>query len=207
MLNRVDWMNTADEQRTSLIHAINDICDGNRYSLDTAVVRIAELPFYKEVVLVEIHDASRESLKDQSWFLFHGELIVHLDGTSKPVHDMNEVADITLTSENVADYVYFFCFFVHGADGPFFVIENADFPAIDKKKADFLVLKKIKDACKSLELSTITDEGVFILSGTVLYGNALFGVQFAVTFNGLIEMIDDEPLVGDIPARKIKPGY
>ena len=104
------------------------------------------------------------------------------------------------------DYVYFFCFFVHGADGPFFIIDNADFPAINKKKTDFLLLKRIKDACKTLELSKTTDEGVFILSGSVLYGNALFGVQFAVTSNGMVEMIDDEPLVGDIPTRKIKPG-
>jgi hypothetical protein len=41
----------------------------------------------------------------------------------------------------------------------------------------------------------------------VLYGNALFSARFSMTENGMIEMIDDEPVAADLPVRKIKPNY
>ena len=44
-------------------------------------------------------------------------------------------------------------------------------------------------------------------SAMVLYGNALFSARFSMTENGMIEMIDDEPVAADLPVKKIKPNY
>jgi hypothetical protein len=41
----------------------------------------------------------------------------------------------------------------------------------------------------------------------VLYGNALFSARFSMSPNGMIEMIDDEPIAADLPVKKIKPNY
>ncbi len=37
--------------------------------------------------------------------------------------------------------------------------------------------------------------------GYVLYGNALFQSTFKVWDKGIVEMMDDQPIVGDLPAQ------
>lgn len=207
MLDKLHWQSIPSDKAADIISAVNNTYDGFDFTTETASVRAADLAFYKDVLLLEIEDPVKCPERGVSWFLYHEKMQVYLDGSSAPIHDMNEFGNIKITEETAAEYVYFFGFFVHGEDGPFFIIENADFPAIDKKKIDFLALKKIKDSCKKLQLVKITDEGWFELTGTVLFGNALFGVKFLVTPNGMIEMIDDEPLIAEIPVIKIKPNY
>ena len=52
-----------------------------------------------------------------------------------------------------------------------------------------------------------TPEGALEASAMVLYGNALFAARFSMTENGMIEMIDDEPIAADLPVKKVKPNY
>ncbi len=207
MLDKLQWNNITAEQKTDIISKLNTTFTGLNFSAQTASLKSAELSFYKDILLLEIDDPFNSSAQAHSWYLYHENLQVYLDGSSDPIHSMNEFTKIALTEKSVVDYVHFFGFFVNGEDGPFFIIEDSNFPAIDRKKMDFLALKSIKDSCKTLKLVKISYNGFFELEGTVLYGNALFAVVFAVTPNGLIEMIDDEPLVAEIPVIKIKPNY
>jgi len=45
------------------------------------------------------------------------------------------------------------------------------------------------------------DDGRAICKAIVLYDRALFRSEFAVDANGMIEMLDDEPLAQDLPFR------
>ena len=45
------------------------------------------------------------------------------------------------------------------------------------------------------------DKGYFLCKAVVFYSNALFIANFAVQPSGMIEMLDDEPIVGDLPVK------
>lgn len=207
MLDQLEWTEVTGEQKEKIIDTINTLYEDKRFDLQSVKAKTAELTFYNDVLLLELSAGSESSKHGPFWYLYNEKLQVYLDGSSAPIHDMNENVQIAVSAENVTDYVRFFGFFVHGDKGPFFIVENADFPAFDRKKIDFLILKKIKDSCKKLELSEVSDNGFMTVSGTVLYGNGLFNAKFAVTLNGMIEMIDDDPIMDDIAVIKIKPNY
>ena len=112
-----------------------------------------------------------------------------------------------MTEQNVIEYLRFFCYFVHGDEGPFLIVEDIDHPAIDQTKLEEGMRKVIQDAVRPAAFEGATGEGALEASAMVLYGNALFAARFSMTENGMIEMIDDEPIAADLPVKKIKPNY
>jgi hypothetical protein len=130
-----------------------------------------------------------------------------LDGTSAPIHDANEADPVKVTEANCLDYLRFFCYFVHGDEGPFFIVENIDYPAIDKANLDDARRKVLEGALREAMFEGKTPTGALEASAMVLYGKALFSARFSMTQNGMIEMTDDEPVAADLPVKKIKPNY
>src|SRR5690606_20789932 len=52
---------------------------------------------------------------------------------------------------------------------------------------------------RPIERVGANEDGFFILEATVSYGDALFTATFQLTPTGLIEMIDDNELMADLP--------
>lgn len=128
-----------------------------------------------------------------------------LDGTSGPIHELNERRLDCFSPSEVRDYVRFFCQFVHGDEGPFRIIEP-------RKKGDELLPKlsryagrveddqrmllsyEIGDRAEPLTIERFTPGGQAHVRGLVFYGENIFRALFSVDPEGLIEMVDDEPL-------------
>ena len=49
----------------------------------------------------------------------------------------------------------------------------------------------------------LNEQGHFLCNSLVAYGNALFIADYAVQRTGMVEMLDDEPIAADLPARLI----
>ena len=96
---------------------------------------------------------------------------------------------------------------MHGDEGPFLIVEDINHAALDQSKLEDNMRKIIEDAIRPAMFEGKTDAGALETSAMVLYGNALFSARFSMTENGMIEMIDDEPVAADLPVRKIKPNY
>jgi hypothetical protein len=47
----------------------------------------------------------------------------------------------------------------------------------------------------------MSENGHYLCEAVVFYSNALFIANFAVQPSGMIEMIDDQPIAGDLPVR------
>jgi hypothetical protein len=47
----------------------------------------------------------------------------------------------------------------------------------------------------------MNEQGHFLCNAVVFYSNALFTADFAKQPSGMIEMLDDEPIVADLPVR------
>lgn len=207
VFDQYKWQKVTGDQVTPFLTLVNPIQGKFSAEPGTALVEWCQLPFYKSIALVRINDSTWPANTGPFWFLAKQGRMFLLDGSSAPIHDANEADPIKLAEPIVLDYLRFFCYFVHGDEGPFLIVEDINHPALDQSKLDPSTRKVIEDALRPVAFEGTTDEGAFEASAMVLYGNALFSARFSMTENGMIEMIDDEPVAADLPVRKIKPNY
>lgn len=207
MLDSLEWAEPAEEMMGDIAELMKSHLGDLPYNPETARIRFAPLPFYKYFSLLEIDDSTWPRTAGPLWFVGNHSFLRHLDGSSAPIHDANQLGAVSITAENAAGYMEFFCFFVHGDEGPFFVVERGDHPVFDTTRLTAEQADQIAGFVKPARYLGTTESGIHEISATILYGNALFDARFAVTGIGMIEMIDDEPLMADIPAIKLKPNY
>ncbi len=207
MFDHYKWQNVNGAQAEPFLKLINPIQGKFTAGANTATVEWAQIPFYNSIALVRINDSTWPDNTGPFWFLAKQGRMFLLDGSSAPIHDANEADPITITEPKVLEYLKFFCYFVHGDEGPFLIVEDINHPALDTSKIDDATRKVIEDALRPAAFEGKTDDGHFEASAMVLYGNALFSARFSLSPNGMIEMIDDEPIAADLPVKKIKPNY
>lgn len=207
MFDQYTWQKVDGAAVDPFLKLINPIQGKFNASPATVTVEWCALPFYTSIALVRVNDASWPPNTGPFWYLAKQGRMFLLDGSSAPIHDANEADPIKVTEQNALDYLRFFCYFVHGDEGPFLIIEDIGHPALDKDKLADDTRKVIEDALRPAAFEGTTAEGAFEASAMVLYGNALFSARFSMTENGMIEMIDDEPVAAELPVRKVKPNY
>lgn len=207
MFDHYTWQSANQEQAEPFLKLINPIQSKFTAGVGTATVQWAQLPFYNSTNLVRVNDSTWPDNAGPFWFLAkHGRTFL-LDGSSAPIHDANEADAVTVTEGKVLDYLEFFCYFVHGEEGPFLIVRDISHPAIDQSKIDGATREVIENALRPPAFEGKADDGRFEASAMVLYGNALFSARFSLSADGMVEMIDDEPIATDLPVRKVKPGY
>lgn len=207
MFEQYNWQKVTGPQIEPFLKLVNPIQGKYNASPATTEVEWCQLPFYTSIALVKINDKVWPPKTGPFWFLAKQGRMFLLDGTSAPIHDANEADPVKVTEQNALDYLRFFCYFVHGDEGPFLIIEDINHPAIDRAKLDDAKRTVMEGALRPAAFEGRTDKGSLEASAMVLYGNALFAARFSMTENGMIEMIDDEPVAADLPIIKIKPNY
>lgn len=207
MFEHYKWQAVTGSNMEPFLKLINPIQGKHTASESSATVEWAQMPFYNTIALLRVDDTMWPSSTGPFWFLAKQGRIFLLDGSSAPIHEANEADPIIVTEEKALEYLRFFCYFVHGDEGPFLIVEDINHPAIDKSNLDATTRKVIEDALRPATFEGKTDEGSFEASAMVLYGNALFSARFSMSENGMIEMIDDEPVAADLPVKKVKPNY
>jgi len=207
MFEHYKWQAVTGAQVEPFLKLINPIQGKYTANAASASVEWAQIPFYTTIALVRVNDSAWPPNTGPFWFLAKQGRMFLLDGSSAPIHDANEADPITVTEAKALEYLKFFCYFVHGDEGPFLIVEDINHPAIDKARLDDATRKVIEGALRPAAFEGKTDEGNLEASAMVLYGNALFSARFSISPNGMIEMIDDEPVAADLPVKKIKPNY
>lgn len=207
MFEHYKWQPVTGPQVEPFLKLVNPIQGKHVVNPPTANVQWAQIPFYNTIALVRVNDTAWAPNTGPFWFLAKQGRMFLLDGSSAPIHDANEADPISITEPKVLEYLRFFCYFVHGDEGPFLIVEDINHPALDKSKLDDATRKVIEGALRPASFEGKTDEGNFEAAAMVLYGNALFSARFSISPNGMIEMIDDEPIAADLPVKKIKPNY
>lgn len=200
-----NWQVVQGTATEPLLKNINPIAGKHTANPQTAKVEWRQLPFYKSIGLVRVSDSNWPPGVGPFWFLAKQGQMFHLDGSSTPIHEANEAGPVEVTEENVLDYLRFFCFFVHGDEGPFLIVENFEDDALDHAKMDDAMKKVLQGSLQPAAYEGKNEKGELQASGMVLYGDALFAARFSMTENGLIEMVDDEPIAGDLPVTGKRP--
>jgi hypothetical protein len=142
-------------------------------------------------------------------YLAHGDTLIRLNGTSPGIHGLNAEAPLRLTAENVLYYLSFFCFFVRGEQGPFYLVHGLDDDLLPPGFADATSEnaggRSPGQLFRRPRLHGTDEKGSWRVSGLVHYSNAVFMVHFLVQPTGMVEMLDDMPLMADLPCRVDAP--
>lgn len=134
-----------------------------------------------------------------AYWLCDGENLFRLNGTSPPIHEFNAKQETDFEGISGLQYLKFFCFFVHGDDGPFYILDGRraayfpkDLSADDKTRVD---------ACfQSPRRYGVAQDGAFRISAMIYYANACFVADFLIEVSGMVRMQEDWPLIGDLSA-------
>ena len=63
----------------------------------------------------------------------------------------------------------------------------------------------IEGTIRPASFEGVNEQGHFLCDAVVFYSNALFIANFAVQNSGMIEMLNDEPIAGDLNTKVDKP--
>lgn len=198
------WQAVQGEELAGFLEQIDPVDRKYRVAPDSTAVHWRTLPFYESVVLVRVKDPSWANQNLNIFYLTEQGNLFRLNGTSPPIHEVNAKAPIKVTEDNVLDYLRFFCYFVRGEEGPFYIAETLDDPNMPQN-IDEGTRGVIGGAIREANYSGKNDQGHFLCDAVVFYSNALFTAEFAVQPTGMIEMLNDDPIVADLPVRVEAP--
>lgn len=195
-----NWNLVQGEELAGFLEQINPIDGKYRVSAESTRVEWRMLPFYETVALIRVKDPNWVNQNLNIYYLTDQGNLFRLNGTSPPIHEVNAKAPIKVNEENVLEYLRFFCFFVRGEEGPFYISETMDDPNMPKDLDD-TTRSVIEGTVREATFEGMNDQGHFLCQAVVFYSNALFIADFAVQPTGMIEMLDDEPIAADLPVR------
>ena len=198
------WNAVQGDELAGFLEQINPIDGKHRVAAESTQVHWRTLPFYDQVALIRVKEPSWANQKMYVYYLTDQGNLFRLNGTSPPIHEVNAKAPIKVTQENVLDYLRFFCFFVRGEEGPFYVAETMEDPNMPKEMDD-TTRSVIEGTIRPASFEGVNDQGHFLCDAVVFYSNALFIANFAVQPTGMIEMLDDEPIAADLPVKVETP--
>ena len=198
------WMPLLDDWYETVLRWVNPI-DGKLLALpQSTLVEYTRLPWYDDVVLLKLTDRTWQPANLAIYYLATPAAaptaLYRLNGTSPPIHEVNAKAPIRLDESNVLAYMRFFCFFVRGDEGPFYVLETPDDPLIPRD-VDPKVAALLKDTVRPATFEHREEDGKYFCRAVVWYSNAIFIADMSVHGSGMVDMLDDEPVAGELPTR------
>ncbi|MCB1720542.1 MAG: hypothetical protein H6860_03870 [Rhodospirillales bacterium] len=199
-----NWNAVQGDELAGFLEQIDQIDGKYRVSSETTQVHWRMLPFYDQVALIRVKDPNWTNPKLNIYYLTDQGNLFRLNGTSPPIHEVNAKAPIKVTEENVLDYLRFFCFFVRGEEGPFYVAETMDDPNMPADMDD-TTRSVIEGTIRPATFEGVNEQGHYLCDAVVFYSNALFIANFAVQPTGMIEMLDDDPIAADLPVKVDTP--
>jgi hypothetical protein len=151
---------------------------------------------------------------------------IQLDWSSSPVHEINDTDALNLNKDTVKDYLHFFCDFVTADNGPFTIIESTHNERFQGKYQEYIdaatfnvedrdesvtakaPLSEQKEAIlsKIRPLEIKKEDGKFTANSCIWYGTMLFEITLSVDAEGMVEMLDDNPLL-EFPSTGITPWH
>jgi hypothetical protein len=199
------WALTDYSNRQGFLSHISPIDGRFETSPETTSVQWRPLNFFEQTILVRVTDRTWPEVQPEFHYLACRGDLLRLNGRSEPVYEVASQAPIRISEDNVLDYLSFFCFFVRGPDGPFLIVEGMDNPYLPRNM-DGATREVLSEVVQPARHSGTDERGCFLCDATVFYSNGIFSAQFAVHPGGPVEMLDDQPLAGELPCSiKVPP--
>jgi hypothetical protein len=136
------------------------------------------------------------------YFLERDGQLYRLDGSSPPIHEFNAKHRLDLSGDNAVHYLQFFCYFVRGEEGPFYVIykRNAEYkPTFSDEQLKHH--ERLDDLFQAPRVWGEDENGNIRCSALIYYSNAVFVADFLIQANGMVDMIDDQRIMAELPVK------
>ncbi|GJL85746.1 MAG: hypothetical protein DHS20C02_15210 [Micavibrio sp.] len=198
------WNPVQGDELTGFLEQINPIDGKYRVAAESTEVHWRMLPFYESIALIRVRDPNWVNKKLNIYYLTDQGNLFRLNGTSPPIHEVNAKAPVKVNEENVLEYLRFFCYFVRGEEGPFYIAESMEDPNMPAEMDD-TTRSVIEGTIRPASFEGMNEQAHFLCDAVVFYSNALFIANFAVQPTGMIEMMDDEPIAADLPVKVDSP--
>lgn len=198
------WAAVTGDELAGFLEQINPIDAKYKVSAESTQVHWRQLPFYDSVALIRVKDPNWVNQKLQVFYLTDQGNLFRLNGTSPPIHEVNAKAPVKINEENVLEYLRFFCYFVRGEEGPFYIAESMEDPNMPTDMDD-TTRSVVEGTVRPATFEGVNEQGHSLCDAVVFYSNALFIANFAVQPTGMIEMLDDEPIAADLPTKVDQP--
>lgn len=185
-----------------------------RQRLGFTAFHAENLPFYQGAHLlvfplggaISAHDpgyAGRHA-GERRVIAHHDELFV-LAGGLEPIYQANHAVPLSLTRENVGDYLRFYLEHVEDKAGGLYLVEApADIPwhqpVGNGADGGPYQAARVEPLIRPLRLLD-TDDAGYVLMATALYDDALFRASFRVDFDGTLTVESEEQVAGELDVR------
>lgn len=189
-----DWVQMTDEATLmTFVESIHSPDVLHEVSGEETIISLRPLSFYRDIVLVRVVN-SEPDRNPASYYLHKKGVLFRLNGSAIPIHEVSATEPVRLDESNVLDYLRFFCRFVHGPDGAFWLLRDARelcrLKSIGKES-----LAKLEEVFRPPVLLEHRGDS-FLCQGFIFYGDDLFKARFSVTPLGKVDMLSDEPIDG-----------
>lgn len=190
-----NWNPVEGDELEGFIEQVTPIDGRHKVTAESSEVHWRTLPFYDNVAMIRVQDSSWDKPGLVVYYLTREGQLYRLNGTSPPIHEINDVAPVKITEDNVLDYLEFFCFFVRTEEGPFLVVEDMNNPYLPEsldesslKAIEGVIMPKSYEGVQAKdekfgdnsEMQTIVHKGAFLCKAVVYYSSSLFISSFAV---------------------------
>ena len=148
------------------------------------------LPFYKTIKLVRCKPKHEE--KELLYYLTYKNIALELAGPSENIHEANELDSVFIDTNNVIQYIKFFCYFIKADGANFTIIESGcdeDLKTIMNK-----LNPEIIDQIGEMEYLGYNEKLRHVVSGVVRYKDSLFLAKCEIETDGHVQMIDEETI-------------
>ncbi len=195
---------------------------------ETATTKEKNLIFYPGFTLLQVEIESSDGKPEVQFFVWGDDhsMFIQLDWTSSPIFESNEKVQLKLNKDTVKEYLRFFCDFVCGDDGPFTMIEGLGSPRFERNYQQYIDQAKfhLEGQDAPVEGKDLSDEqkeailakikpmeieeknGEFRVAVCLWYGTSLFEVTIEAQADGIVEMMDDFPLL-ELPSTGATPWH
>lgn len=127
--------------------------------------------------------------------------ITPLRGEAPLIHELNhQHFNFDVSPTSLIDYVRFFCGFIWGEQGAFYIIDGpADVPLARGAAPDAVQTALNGTSLSPPKLGDPDEAGVLPITANVLYADVLFDAKFTLQPSGMVDMEDDDQIAEDLP--------
>lgn len=205
------WETLSRNEEPSWYEVLDDFDVRN----ENLVLRRADLSFYGRFRLLEVLEPKQATYR-RSYALASSDEgrpdLRPMNGKAGLIHAVNAIPDELQLDESTADdYLRFFCWAVHGEQGPFSIpltfreLDFEDAPTKEQRQTlreiDFSV-RPLADADPQRTESPKDAPPVFRRLAQIAHGSTIFEAWFAIDETGGIAMDHDEPRIADLPLHE-----
>lgn len=183
----------------TLLSRIGKDLDAGSFVPANTVVMSRALSFYPGHTFYDLADHTH--MPAQRRFAIVGEEdddITILDFTNAPIYALNETCPISLTSENVTDYVRFFFSYVRGRHGRFQIVESVD-DINWREEPPPPARKAVGKMISPITSLGVDEEGVSHFMAQMIFRDSLFQSNISVDSEGLVKLSNEQLMIEDMP--------